>query len=86
MNQSSPVLTSPSGAAHHDIAAPQRLHALDNLRGCMMWLGIVLHAAVNHITASAPIPWRDSQTSPLADLLMLFIHSFRMPVFFILAG
>ncbi|WP_432728527.1 acyltransferase family protein [Variovorax sp. W6] len=64
----------------------QRLHALDNLRALMMWLGIVLHVAINHITVSSPLPWRDPKTSPVADLVMLFIHSFRMPVFFVLAG
>jgi len=63
-----------------------RLDALDNLRALMMWLGIVLHVAINHITTASPLPWRDPKTSPVADLLLLFIHSFRMPVFFILAG
>jgi len=63
-----------------------RLYALDNLRALMMWLGIVLHVAINHITTDSPLPWRDPKTSPAADLLLLFIHSFRMPVFFILAG
>jgi hypothetical protein len=52
----------------------------------MMWLGILLHVALNHTTGPSPLPWRDSQTTPLADLVLLFIHSFRMPVFFILAG
>jgi len=65
---------------------PQRLHALDNLRALMMWLGIVLHVAINHLTINSPLPWRDPKTSPVADLLLLFIHSFRMPVFFVLAG
>ncbi|PWF48722.1 acyltransferase family protein [Massilia glaciei] len=62
-----------------------RLHALDNLRAVMMWLGIVLHVAVNHV-AQSPLPWRDADTSPVAGLLMISIHAFRMPVFFILAG
>jgi len=65
---------------------PPRLHALDNLRALMMWLGIVLHVATNHLTVASPLPWRDPKTSPVADLLLLFIHSFRMPVFFVLAG
>ncbi|KIQ35769.1 acyltransferase [Variovorax paradoxus] len=65
---------------------PQRLHALDNLRALMMWLGIVLHVAINHLTVASPLPWRDPKTSPVADMLLLFIHSFRMPVFFVLAG
>ncbi|MFZ6767304.1 acyltransferase family protein [Undibacterium sp. Di26W] len=64
----------------------QRLHSLDNLRAIMMWLGIVVHVSVNYMESPAPTPWRDSQTSLLADLLIVFIHAFRMPVFFILAG
>lgn len=64
----------------------QRVHALDNLRAVMMWLGIVLHAAVNHLAGESPLEWRDRETSLAADLIAAFIHAFRMPVFFILAG
>lgn len=65
----------------------QRLYALDNLRAAMMWLGIVLHVAVIHLAGrDSPLPWRDDRTTPLANLLTAFIHAFRMPVFFILAG
>jgi hypothetical protein len=63
-----------------------RLHALDSLRGLMMWLGIVLHVGVQHLTGPSPLPWRDPQTTPWADLLTSSIHAFRMPVFFVLAG
>jgi glucans biosynthesis protein C len=63
-----------------------RIHALDNLRAIMMWLGIVLHVCVNHLNGPSQLPWRDPQTSQFADLTLLFIHAFRMPVFFILAG
>lgn len=52
----------------------------------MMWLGIIIHVAINHTTGPSPLPWRDSATSPIADLILVFIHAFRMPVFFILAG
>ncbi len=64
----------------------QRLHALDNLRAIMMWLGIVLHVAVIHIVGRSMIPWRDPETTRSADFMVAFIHAFRMPVFFILAG
>ena len=64
----------------------RRLHSFDNLRAMMMWLGIVLHVAINHTTGPSPLPFHDTQTTPLADLLLVFIHAFRMPVFFILAG
>lgn len=64
----------------------QRLHALDNLRALAMWLGIVLHVSAIHWVNPSPLPWRDEQRTVVADLLGIFIHSFRMPVFFILAG
>ena len=78
----------PQHSPHHPHRpdGPERLYALDNLRAAMMWLGIVLHVAVIYIAGPSPLPWRDNQTTPTADLLMAFIHAFRMPVFFILAG
>lgn len=63
-----------------------RIHSLDSLRALMMWLGVVLHVALNHMTMSLPFPWRDRDTSVVADMTFIFIHAFRMPVFFILAG
>jgi hypothetical protein len=69
-----------------DFASPGRLHALDNLRALMMWLGIVLHVAVIHMQGPTLLPWRDERRTVVADLLVAFIHSFRMPLFFILAG
>lgn len=65
---------------------PPRLHGLDNLRATMMWLGVVLHVSVNHMTGPSTLPWRDTATTRVADLLLAFIHTFRMPVFFIVAG
>lgn len=63
-----------------------RLHALDNLRAIMMWLGIVLHVAILYTVTPGVFPIHDRQTTIAADLLTVFIHAFRMPVFFILAG
>ncbi len=64
----------------------QRYHSLDSLRGIVMWLGIVIHVACNHMAGDSIIPWRDSETGKLADLIVIFLHTFRMPAFFILAG
>jgi fucose 4-O-acetylase-like acetyltransferase len=63
-----------------------RLSGLDNLRAVMMWLGIVLHVSANHLSTTSNIFWRDSKTSLVADVLTALIHSFRMPVFFLLGG
>lgn len=70
----------------NNLAGSERIHALDNLRAVMMWLGIVLHVSINHLSGPSPLPWKDPQATPLADLLLVFIHAFRMPVFFLLAG
>jgi glucan biosynthesis protein C len=67
-------------------AAGERLHALDNLRAILMWLGIVLHVTAIYGFEPSPIIWRDEQRTVVADLLMTSIHAFRMPAFFILAG
>jgi glucans biosynthesis protein C len=66
--------------------APARLHALDNLRALLMWLGIVLHVSAIHMLQNAPLAWRDEARSRGADILVAFIHTFRMPAFFIIAG
>lgn len=64
----------------------RRYHGLDALRGVMMMLGIVLHGAQFYV-ADPPIPVpTDPDNSHVFTFLILFIHSFRMPVFFLLAG
>lgn len=66
----------------------RRYYGLDALRGSMMMLGIVLHGSQWYITtppAGIPMP-TDPSTSYLFDIIMHFIHSFRMPLFFVLAG
>ena len=62
-----------------------RYHALDSLRASMMFLGIVLHAMVGYAYES---PWliRPLQRTWWFDPAILFIHAFRMPVFYAVAG
>lgn len=64
----------------------ERFHSLDNLRAVMMWLGIVLHVSLQHMAGPSAFTWRDPATSPWADRLVMFIHCFRMPAFFVMAG
>ena len=54
----------------------------------MMLLGLVLHTAMNYITfpTGDVWPYKDAQTSPAFDILVAFIHTFRMPTFFVIAG
>lgn len=68
---------------------PDRLHSLDALRGIMMLLGIVLHAAIAYSTMPTDsFTWylHDQQRHPAFDVLIIFIHSFRIPLFFLLSG
>ena len=54
----------------------------------MVLLGLVLHACQN-VATKGPVTWshyHDPRTSVVFDLLFDFIHLFRMPAFFIVAG
>lgn len=66
----------------------RRYFGLDALRGGMMMMGIVLHAAMLYLAAPPPtMPVQsDPNTSLVFDALFALIHSFRMPTFFVLAG
>jgi glucans biosynthesis protein C len=66
----------------------RRYHSLDQLRAVMMLLGLVIHSAVSFITVPRPTAWayNDATTSVLFDILVFFIHVFRMPLFFLVAG
>ncbi len=66
----------------------QRYHAFDSLRAVMMLLGLVIHSAMGYIVFPTDRVWpfKDAHPSAFFDLLVMFIHSFRMPVFFVIAG
>ena len=66
----------------------ERYHSLDALRGSMMLLGLVLHTAASYTQnpLGAAWPYQDAHTSVVFDLLVFFIHLYRMPVFFVVAG
>ena len=66
----------------------RRYFGLDALRGGMMMLGIVLHAAWLYLAApppTMPMPI-EHNNAVVFDVIFAFIHSFRMPTFFVLAG
>jgi glucans biosynthesis protein C len=68
--------------------APQRLHALDAIRAAALLLGIVLHACLSFVPGIPPELWpiSDVQKSPALAIAMFVIHTFRMTVFFLIAG
>jgi glucans biosynthesis protein C len=71
----------------HAGAAPERLHALDAVRGFALLLGIVLHATMSFLPAPTRI-WiiQDNHPSITLGVLFFAIHVFRMTTFFLIAG
>jgi glucan biosynthesis protein C len=67
----------------------ERIHALDSLRAIMMLLGLVIHSAITYGTIDYGDSWalKDPEnTNLLMDYIVIFIHAFRMPIFFVVAG
>lgn len=66
----------------------ERIYALDALRAIMMLLGILLHAAITYGSHDYGSFWplKNPENNILFDLVVAFIHFFRMPVFFVAAG
>ena len=64
-----------------------RVHYMDNLRAFAMLLGIFFHAALAYSPSLNQI-WltASTQNSVVVDFLAFFSHTFRMPLFFLIAG
>lgn len=65
----------------------QRYHYLDNLRALAMIAGVLFHAALAYSSMLHGF-WlsADSQQSAAVDVVGFFMHLFRMPLFFLIAG
>ena len=67
----------------------ERYHGLDGLRGFAMLMGIVVHATLPYFSRIAEIEYfwpADDDQSILLFVVFDFIHAWRMPTFFLLAG
>jgi len=65
----------------------ERLHGIDALRGLAMVLGVFLHAAIAYkIYPVNNWPYDVSGRSYILEMIYAMIHSFRMPLFFLIAG
>jgi glucan biosynthesis protein C len=62
-----------------------RYHGLDVVRATMMLLGVVIHTALVYCEPQIWI-YEDPNRTAFAGILVLGIHIFRMPVFFVMAG
>ncbi|WP_080059224.1 acyltransferase family protein [Spirosoma aerolatum] len=70
-----------------NLQTSERIYGLDALRSIMMLLGIVIHGSLAYLATNYNLwPLRDSVNSILFDLTSGFIHSFRMPIFFVVSG
>lgn len=68
-------------------ASVDRVHYLDNLRAIAMLLGVFLHAGMAYALPSQEF-WlaTDTGSSVAVDVSIVFIHLFRMGLFFLLSG
>lgn len=67
----------------------KRIHGPDNVRGLMMILGVVFHSSLFYMTMPEKFDWPLSDPNgshQIFDLLIFFIHCFRVPVFFVIGG
>lgn len=64
----------------------ERRHDLDALRAFAMLLGIALHGALSFIPGVWPVTDSSQEAADLFGLAALFVHGFRMPLFFLLSG
>lgn len=66
----------------------ERIHSLDSLRAIMMLLGLVIHSAITYgLYEGYHWPIKDPvSTGFFMDYIVFFIHAFRMPIFFVVAG
>lgn len=72
-------------AGPKELQTANRYHGLDALRAAMMLLGIYLHVVVGY-TGDGRWPYIDPHPAHGINITLGVIHSFRMPVFYVMAG
>jgi peptidoglycan/LPS O-acetylase OafA/YrhL len=67
---------------------PERLHALDAVRAFALLLGVAFHAMLSFVPGLPPGLWAtiDNSPSPFLAGVSFVSHSFRMTLFFFIAG
>jgi peptidoglycan/LPS O-acetylase OafA/YrhL len=66
------------------MSSTERQHHLDAVRAFAMLLGIVLHASLSYFDSGWAV--NDGVDSGFFAVLLIAIHGFRMPLFFLLSG
>jgi glucan biosynthesis protein C len=83
------VSTNLSAHAVPHTGSQSRIAALDGLRAGAMLLGVCLHASVAYMSGHMPgLIWvvRESAPHSFFDIFFWWLHGFRLPLFFFLAG
>lgn len=66
---------------------PVRYHYLDNLRALALLAGVLFHVGFGFNVITAGVwPTANTETSMVFDYWTYFLHTFRMPLFFLIAG
>ncbi len=69
------------------LANVERFYYMDNLRAFALLAGIFFHVGLGFTWLLHEVwPITDTQTSIGLDYILWFVHTFRMPLFFLLAG
>jgi surface polysaccharide O-acyltransferase-like enzyme len=75
------------GSLTTDSKKSDRYHALDRVRAVAMLLGVVYHTLLFRMfTGGGPPPWASMGQFSASKTLGDWLHSFRMPLFFLIAG
>ncbi len=81
------TLTNPIGTFAATTHQVERIAFMDNIRALALLLGVLLHAGLGYASLTAGAwPSADANTSWLFDYWIWIVHTFRMPLFFIIAG
>jgi glucans biosynthesis protein C len=67
----------------------ERLGGMDVLRGVAMLLGVYVHACISYLPSSlSDLVWgiREQTTSPVLAAVFWWVHTIRLPLFFVIAG
>ncbi len=69
------------------VKSSNRFHALDTLRALAMLLGVLLHSVIAYTVNRVPFwPVEDPFQHSIFDVILGFIHVFRLELFFLIAG
>lgn len=63
-----------------------RINGFDVLRAVAMWLGVVLHSIIVYKSEAEPNWPHENESYNALNLIYDFIHIFRMPLFYMVAG